>query len=58
MMESWNIGIVGSGNMEKCVVGKIPKDREIKNGILPFKTNLPLFHHSIIPLLRQKRRPQ
>jgi hypothetical protein len=51
MMESWNIGIVGSGKMAKCIVGRVPSDKEIINGILPFKNQLsiiPAFHYSIV----------
>jgi hypothetical protein len=29
MVEQWNGGIMGSGKMEKWVVGRIPLDREV-----------------------------
>jgi len=29
MLEYWNAGIMGSGKLEKWVVGRIPLDREV-----------------------------
>lgn len=43
--------------METWIIDKIHLDREIKNidyYEIPLKTNIPLFHRSIIPCVRQK----
>ena len=40
---------MGSGKMGHCVIGKTTVDRKSTNDILPLKTNIPIFHHSIIP---------
>ena len=63
MLEYWNDGIVGFGKMEKWVIDKIHIDNDLDNeGIIfinnaiPLKTNIPLFHPSIIPCVMQKRR--
>ena len=60
--EGWN-GIVGFGKMEKWVIDKIHIDNDLDNeGIIfinnaiPLKTNIPLFHPSIIPCVMQKHR--
>jgi len=50
---------MGSGKMENWVVGRIPLDREVNRvNIINFliKTNIPVFHHSIIPCAGQKLR--
>jgi len=49
---------MGSGEMEKWVFVEIPFDILSKRFIgveLPYKTNIPLFHYSIIPSERQKQ---
>ncbi len=48
-LEYWNYGIMGSGKMGQWFVRKIEVGIEVINGTLPFKINLPIFHHSIIP---------
>ena len=57
---------MGYGEMVKClpvrvrtqtgVIGKIHIDKEVQNLYkqkIPLKTNIPIFHHSIIPFVRQ-----
>jgi len=53
MVECWNDGIMGSGIMQCWVNGKICVDDKIKMANILLKTNLPVFHYSIIPFLRQ-----
>ena len=67
MLECWNVGIMGYGEMVKwvtcrepqgCAIGKIQIDKEFQDLYkekLPLKTNIPKFHHSLIPRARQKR---
>jgi hypothetical protein len=46
---------MGSGKMGHWFVGKIPRDMEgINLKKIPYETNIPLFHHSIIPCTMQK----
>ncbi len=49
---------MGFGKMEKWVIDKIYLDSVVKkksiNNKIPLETNIPLFHHSIIPYVRQK----
>ncbi len=59
-LECWNSGIMGSGIM-KCwnngpAIGGI--DDKIKMVNILLKTNIPSFHHSIIPFPGQIRKPQ
>jgi hypothetical protein len=47
MMEYWNNGIMDSGIMQYCFIGKIFVNEKIKNGEYPFKnqpSSIPLFH--------------
>jgi hypothetical protein len=57
-LEWWNVGIMGSGIMQYWVNGKICVDDKIKMANILLKTNLPVFHYSIIPFLRQAFKPQ
>ena len=61
MMEQWALASGSESKMEKRITGNIPYDREVNkvniNNFL-IKTNIPIFHHSIIPRARQKFRPQ
>jgi len=47
---------MGFGKMEKRVIDKIYLDSVVEkksiNNKIPLETNIPLFHHSIIPLFR------
>jgi len=64
MLEYWNDGIVGFGKLEKWVIDKIHLDNDldnegrifIKKNAIPLKTNIPLFHPSIIPCAMQRHR--
>jgi hypothetical protein len=52
MLECWNNGIMGSGIMQYWINGPATgwiKDK-IKMGNILLKTNIPSFHHSIIPV--------
>jgi hypothetical protein len=51
MMEQWNCGIMGSGIMQCWMNGPATGgiDDKIKMAIILLKTNIPSFHHSIIP---------
>jgi hypothetical protein len=49
ILECWNNGIMGPGKMGCWVNGKICFDDIIKLDNILFKTNIPVFHHSIIP---------
>ena len=53
MFEYWKGGILGSGEMEKWVVGEIPFDMEIKN-VHKGRNSLlkPTFQYSTIPLFQ------
>ena len=59
MLEYLKTGILGSGEMGKWVVWGIPFDMRAKNvhkfrsSLLKINANIPLFHSSIIPSLRQ-----
>jgi hypothetical protein len=58
ILEYWNDGIVGFGRMEKWVIDEMHSDNEgigLINDTIPLKTNLPLFHPSIIPCVTQKQ---
>jgi hypothetical protein len=44
--------------MQYWVNGKICVDDKIKMANILLKTNLPVFHYSIIPFLRQAFKPQ
>jgi hypothetical protein len=51
MMEQWNSGVMGSGIMQCWINGPATGgiDDKIKMAIILLKTNIPAFHHSIIP---------
>jgi len=51
MLEFWNSGIMGSGIMQCWINGPAAGriDDRIKMVNILFKTNIPSFHHSIIP---------
>jgi len=49
---------MGSGIMLYWANGKICVDDKIKMANILLKTNLPVFHYSIIPFLRQAFKPQ
>jgi hypothetical protein len=55
MMEQWNSGIMGSGMMQCWIngpaIGGIEDKIKMVNILL--KTNIPSFHHSIIPFPEQ-----
>jgi hypothetical protein len=60
MLELWNTGIMGFGELTEWVIGKIKlktHKRNEKFGSNPFGKKriyiIPLFHHSIIPCVRQ-----
>jgi hypothetical protein len=60
MMEQWNTGIMGFGELTEWVIGKIKLTNHKRNekfGFNPFGRRLisiiPLFHHSIIPCVGQ-----
>jgi hypothetical protein len=59
-LEYWSVGILGYGEMIKWVIGTIHSDevQDLYKFKLPLKTNIPIFHHSIIPFVRQKNTPQ
>ena len=59
-LECWNTGIMGFGELTEWVIGKIKltnHNRNEKFGSNPFGKRriyiIPLFHHSIIPCVRQ-----
>ena len=58
MLECWSAGIMGTGIMECWVDGRIRFHDKIKMDNILLKTNIPVFHHSIIPYVRQKSEPQ
>jgi hypothetical protein len=60
MLEKWNSGIVDSGLMQCWINGPFIGgiDDKIKMAIILLKTNIPAFHHSIIPFSWQIRKPQ
>jgi hypothetical protein len=60
MMEQWNSGIIGSGVMQCWINGPATGgiDDKIKMAIILLKTNIPAFHHSIIPFSGQIQNPQ
>jgi hypothetical protein len=51
MMEQWNSGIMGPGIMQCWINGHATGgiDDKIKMANILLKTNIPSFHHSIIP---------
>ena len=49
---------MGSGIMECWVNDRIRFDDKIKIDNFLLKTNIPIFHHSTIPYMRQKSEPQ
>jgi hypothetical protein len=51
MMEYWKSGIMGSGIMQCWINGPAADRIDDKNkmGYILLKTNIPAFHHSIIP---------
>jgi len=56
-MEQWNDGIMGSGKMEKWVIGKIPLDREVNKVKIRISSLLkPTFQYSTIPLFHVRGR--
>jgi hypothetical protein len=59
-MEYWNIGIMGSGIMQCWINGPTTGgiDDKIKMVNILLKTNIPSFHHSIIPFPGQIQKPQ
>jgi hypothetical protein len=60
MMEYWNSGIMGSGIMQYWINGPATNgiDDEIKIDSILLKTNIPAFHHFIIPFSGQIRKPK
>ena len=57
MLEFWNFGILGFGEVGKCNNGKKHFDTEAKDAFkfkLPLKSNIPIFHRSIIPVRDKK----
>jgi len=56
-MEYWNTGIMGSGRLGQWFVGKTLFPRKFINERFPYKTIIPIFHHSIIPSARQELKP-
>ena len=63
MLEYWNDGIVDFVKLEKWVIDKTHLDNDLDNegrilinNTIPLKTNIPLFHPSIIPCVMQKHR--
>jgi hypothetical protein len=52
-LECWNAGIMGSEKMGHWFAGRIHVDRETINDRIPSEINIPIFHHSTIPCLRQ-----
>ncbi len=60
MLECWNVGILGFGELTEWVIGEIKLTNHKRNE--KFESNpfgkrriyiIPLFHHSIIPCVRQ-----
>jgi hypothetical protein len=60
MLEFWNIGIMGSGIMQYCINGPATGgiDDKTKMVNILLKTNIPSFHHSIIPFPGQIQKIQ
>jgi hypothetical protein len=60
MMEQWNSGIMGSGIMQYWINGPATGgiDDENKMAKILLNTNIPSFHHSIIPFSGQIRNPK
>ena len=60
MLEQWNSGVMGSGTMQYWINGPATGgiDDKIKMAIILLKTNIPAFHHSIIPFSGQIRKTQ
>jgi len=57
MMERWNSGLMGSGIMQCWINGKIRIHDKIKKANILLKTNIPSFHHSIIPFPGKIQKP-
>ena len=50
MLEYWNDGIMGSGEMGQCFIGKIPFDNKVNKWEYFFQnqhSNIPPFHYSM-----------
>jgi len=60
MMENWNSGIMGSGIMQCWVNGPATGGigDKIKMAYILFETNIPAFHHSIIPFSGRNQKPK
>jgi len=60
MMEQWNSGVMGSGIMQFWINGPATGgiDDKIKMAVILLKTNIPAFHHSIVPFSGKIRKPQ
>jgi len=60
MLEQWNSGIMGSGIMQCWINGLATGgiDDKIKMVNFLLKTNIPSFHHSIIPFPGQIWKPK
>ena len=60
MMEYWYNGIMVSGIMQFWAIGPAIDgiDNKIKIAQILMKTNIPTFHHSIIPFSEQIRKPK
>ena len=48
MLEYWNDGKMGSRKFRLVLIIGEGLEKPIKNESNPFKTNIPVFHHSII----------
>ena len=57
MLECWNSGLMGSGIMQCWINGKIRIHDKIKKANILLKTNIPSFHHSIIPFPGKIQKP-
>jgi len=56
-MEYWNNGFWKIGVVvywQNCMVAKILFAKKLRNERLLYKIIIPIFHHSIIPYVRQK----
>jgi hypothetical protein len=60
MMEQLDSGVMGSGILQCWIYGPATGwiDDKIKVAIILLKTNIPAFHHSIIPISGKIRKPQ
>jgi hypothetical protein len=59
MLECWSSGIMGTGIMQCWINGPATGgiDGKIKMVDIILKTNIPSFHHSIIPFLGRIQKP-